>query len=249
MLILLTNDDGIHAEGIIEAEKALKKIGEVVVVAPDREQSASSHSLTLERPLRLHRRAENRYTCDGTPTDCVMMGVYGVLKRKYPDLIVSGINRGANMGEDVTYSGTVAAAIEGANMGIPSIALSNTDYENPASYRSAARFAARLAKNISSFGLSTEVFLSVNFPKLNGNRYTKYRFTKLGNRTYKDILIEKRDPRGKLYYWIAGEAVWKKVEGSDFQAVTEGYVSISPLKMNFTDTGAIARLKELQVKL
>jgi len=249
MLILLTNDDGIHAEGLIRVERELRKIGEVVVVAPDREQSASSHSLTLERPLRLYDRGKNRYTCDGTPTDCVMMGVYGVLRRKYPDLIVSGINHGANMGEDVTYSGTVAAAIEGANMGIPSIALSNTDHENLDSFRAAARFTARLAKKMSSFKLAKEIFLSVNFPKLNGARYSKYRFTRLGSRTYKDILIEKKDPRGKLYYWIAGEAEWKKVEGSDFQAVSEGYISISPLRMNFTEFEAITRLQQLKLRL
>ncbi len=249
MLILLTTDDGIHAEGIIAVEKELRKIAKVVVVAPDREQSASSHSLTLERPLRLYERGKDRYTCDGTPTDCVMMGVYGVMKRKYPDLIVSGINHGANMGEDVTYSGTVAAAIEGSNMGIPSIALSNTDHENFESFKAAARFTARLAKKMKEFELPREVFLSVNFPKLKNGRYVKYRITRLGRRTYKDILIEKKDPRGKHYYWIAGEAEWERVEGSDFQAVTEGYVSISPLRMNFTDHEAIGLLGKHKIRL
>jgi 5'-nucleotidase len=249
MLILLTNDDGIHAEGILAAEKELKKIGDVVLVAPDREQSASSHSLTLERPLRLFERGENQFTCDGTPTDCVMMGVYGVLKRTYPDLIVSGINHGANMGEDVTYSGTVAAAIEGSNMGIPSIALSNTDKENLSSFQPAAEFSARLVTNINQFHLPRRTFLSVNFPKINGANFEKYKFTRLGRRVYKDILIEKTDPRGKNYYWIAGEAEWQTVDGSDFQAVSEGFVSISPLRMNFTDFETIENMQKLNLKL
>ncbi len=249
MLILLTNDDGIYAEGLLAVEKELRKIGEVVVVAPDREQSASSHSLTLERPLRLFKRGENRYTCDGTPTDCVMMGVYGVMKRNHPDIVISGINHGANMGEDVTYSGTVAAAIEGSNMGIAAMALSYIDPENPKGFKPAARFAARLAQKLSLFKLPRNVFLSVNFPQLANSRFAKYRYTRLGRRVYRDILIEKIDPRGKRYYWIAGEAKWDKVEGSDFQAVSAGCVSITPLRMNFTDFDAIGKMNILGIRL
>jgi len=249
MLILLTNDDGIHAEGILMAEKELGKIGEVLMVAPDREQSASSHSLTLERPLRLHKMGERRYTCDGTPTDCVMMAVHGILEHRLPDLLVSGINHGANMAEDVTYSGTVAAAIEGSTMGIPSMAVSNTDAENIKSYRPAARFTARLASRFKEFNLPPRTFLNINFPKLQNGRIPKYKFTGLGQRVYKDIIIKKTDPRGKDYYWIAGEAVWKSVNGTDYEAIASGFISISALKMNFTDTETIEKLKDMKLKL
>lgn len=249
MLIVLTNDDGIHADGLLAVEKELRKIGDVLLVAPDREQSASSHSLTLERPLRLHKLGTGRYTCDGTPTDCVMMATYGILKNKVPDLIVSGINYGANMGEDVTYSGTVAAAIEGSTMGIPSMAVSNTDRDNPKSYRPAAQFTARLAKNFDKFELPPQTFLNINFPRLTGQKYSKYKFTCLGQRVYNDVIIEKTDPRGKFYYWIAGEAEWKSVNGSDFEAVSKGYISISALTMNFTDIETTRKLKNLQLRL
>ena len=249
MLILLTNDDGIHAQGMLAAEKELKKIGEVLMVAPDREQSASSHSLTLERPLRLKKVGDNRYTCDGTPTDCVMMAIHGILEHRPPDLLVSGINHGANMAEDVTYSGTVAAAIEGSTMGIPSMAVSNTDAENIKSYRTAARFTARLAKRFEELDLPPRTFLNINFPKIEDNKIPDYQFTRLGQRTYKDIIIKKTDPRGKDYYWIAGEAVWESIEGTDFQAISSGFISISALKMNFTDIETTEKLKELKLKL
>ena len=249
MQIVLTNDDGIHAEGLLAVERELRKIGDVLTVAPDREQSASSHSLTLERPLRLHLVGENRYTCDGTPTDCVMMAVHGILKHKLPDLLVSGINHGANMAEDVTYSGTVAAAIEGSTMGISSMAVSNIDSDNLKSYRPAAQFTARLARKFNKLNLPPRTFLSINFPKLTCDKFVKYKFTGLGNRMYKDIIIEKTDPRGRNYYWIAGEAEWKSVNGSDFEAISKGFVSISALKMNFTDTDTIENLRRLNLKL
>jgi len=249
MLIILTNDDGVNAEGINRVEKELRRFADVLMVAPDREQSASSHSLTLDRPLRLNRVGDNRYTCDGTPTDCVMLAVHGLLKHRLPDLLVSGINHGANMGEDVTYSGTVAAAIEGSTMGIPSIAASNADPENNKSFGPAARFIARLARRFGKLELPLRTFLSVNFPRLNGTRFGRYKFTRLGRRVYKDIVIEKTDPRGKNYYWIAGESEWKDVEQSDFEAVSNGYISISPLKMNFTDYDTIEQVKRLKMKI
>ncbi len=249
MLILLTNDDGIHAEGMLAVEKELKKIGEVLMVAPDREQSASSHSLTLERPLRLQKVGDGRYTCDGTPTDCVMMAIHGLLEHQPPDLLVSGINHGANMAEDVTYSGTVAAALEGSTMGIPSMAVSNTDGDNIKSFLPAARFTARLASRFGELNLPPRTFLNINFPKMLNDRIPDYRFTTLGQRVYKDIIIKKTDPRGKDYYWIAGEAVWELTDGSDYKAVSDGFISISALKMNFTDTETIEKLRDLTLKL
>ncbi|UCD94310.1 MAG: 5'/3'-nucleotidase SurE, partial [Candidatus Zixiibacteriota bacterium] len=222
MLILVTNDDGIYAEGLKELEKELRKFAEVLVVAPDREQSASSHSFTLNRPLRMNERGPNRYSCDGTPTDCVMLGTHGILKHRLPDLLISGINHGANMGEDITYSGTVAAAIEGSILGIPSLAVSNTDGDNLKSYKPAAGFIAKFIKQIGEFDFPTEIFLNINFPELRGTRFTKHRYTYPGKRVYNDIVIEKTDPRGKNYYWIAGEATWKSIERTDFEAVSSG---------------------------
>lgn len=249
MLILLTNDDGIYADGLLALEKELRRIADVILVAPDREQSASSHSLTLARPLRLHSRGEKRYICDGTPTDCVMLAVHGLLKHKLPDLLISGINHGGNMGEDVTYSGTVAAAIEGSILGIPSIAVSNTDSENLKSFVAAARFIARFIRQVDKLDLPVETFLNINFPRLKNRGYDKYRFTRLGKRVYQDIIIEKTDPRGKNYYWIAGKSTWSRVEGSDFEAVSSGYVSISPLRLDFTDYGAIELMNRQKFRI
>lgn len=248
MKILLTNDDGVYAEGILSLEKELRKFADVMLVAPDREQSASSHSFTLDRPLRLFQRRESHYSCDGTPTDCVMLGVHGILQHKLPDLLISGINHGANMGEDVTYSGTVAAAIEGSILGIPSIAVSNTDPDNFTSFKAAARFVAKFARQFNKFDLPVETFLNINLPKLKGTKFSKYRYTSLGNRIYNDIVIEKTDPRGRRYYWIAGESVWSDVAGSDFEAVSEGYVSISPLRVNFSSYETLAKMKNIKLR-
>ncbi len=247
-MILLTNDDGIYAEGLNTLAKELKKMAEVLLVAPDREQSASSHSLTLTRPLRLNQRGPNRYSCDGTPTDCVMLAVHGILKHRLPDLLISGINHGANMGEDVTYSGTVAAAIEGSILGIPSLAVSNSDVENLQSYGAAAKFIAKFVRGMKKYNLFTETFLNINFPSIKENKFTRYRFTCLGKRIYKDIIIEKTDPRGRLYYWIGGQSTWKDVKGSDFEAISDGYVSISPLKLNFSDIETVKQMGTLRIK-
>jgi len=249
MLVLLTNDDGIYAEGLNALAAEIKRFAEVLVVAPDREQSASSHSFTLNRPLRINQRGPNRYSCDGTPTDCVMLATHGILKNRMPDLLISGINHGANMGEDVTYSGTVAAAIEGSILGIKSLAVSNTDTENIDSYKPAAKFIAKFIKQIDKFNFPTDLFLNINFPALYGTKFSEYRYTKLGKRVYNDIVIEKTDPRGKNYYWIAGESVWKNVDGSDYEAVSTGAVSISPLKVNFSDVDALDRMKQIKLKL
>jgi len=249
MLILLTNDDGVFADGIKALEKEMTKIADVLIVAPDREQSASSHSFTLDRPLRIHQRGVNRYGCDGTPTDCVMLAVHGILKHKLPDILISGINHGANMGEDVTYSGTVAAAIEGSTLGIPSLAVSNTDAENIVSFAAAARFVGKLVKQIGRYNFPKDTFLNINFPRLKGKSYSRYRYTCPGKRIYNDIVIEKTDPRGRNYYWIAGEAAWKSVEGSDFEAVNSGYVSISPLRVNFSNLEVLEGMKHIRLKL
>jgi 5'-nucleotidase len=248
MKILLTNDDGIHAEGLLTLERELRRFADVLLVAPESEQSASSHSLTLSRPLRLYSRGINRYTCDGTPTDCVMLAVHGIMKHKLPDLLISGINHGANMGEDVTYSGTVAAAIEGSILGIQSIAVSNIDPENTKSFLPASKFIANFIKQADKMKIPIESFLNINFPRLKKGPFKKYKITQLGKRVYKDIIIEKTDPRGKNYYWIAGKSTWSDVIGSDFEAVSDGYVSISPLRLNFSDFESIAKLGDIKLK-
>ncbi len=248
MLVLITNDDGIHAEGLTTLAKEMNRLARVLIVSPDREQSASSHSFTLNRPLRIYQRGDNMFTCDGTPTDCVMLAVHGILKHRLPDLLISGINHGANMGEDITYSGTVAAAIEGSILGIPSLAVSNTDAENLASYSPAAKFIAKFVRQMHKFEFPREIFLNINFPRLKDKKFAEYSYTCPGKRVYNDIVIEKTDPRGRNYYWIAGESEWKDVQGSDFEAVSRGRVSISPLRVNFADTEQLESMKKIRLR-
>ncbi len=241
--ILLTNDDGYFAEGINALFRELSKSHDVVLVAPDREQSASSHSLTVNRPLRMHQIGKNRYTTDGTPTDCVMLALHVVYKTRRPDMIISGINHGGNMADDVTYSGTVAAAIEGAILRIPSIAMSMANYEPGMSCRLAARFASRLVKLHPQFGLDSSTFLNINFPANSGKPYRSYEFTGQGFRQFKDVVSQKKDPKGRSYYWIGGKPVWTSSRGSDFDAVRRGIVSICPMKLDFTDHRELERLR------
>lgn len=247
--ILLTNDDGYFSDGICDLYKALERVADVYMVAPDREQSASSHSLTLNRPLRLHKLDPHRYTTDGTPTDCVMLAVHMLFKKRPPDLVISGINHGANMGDDVTYSGTVAAAIEGSIMRIPSLAVSMANYEPGTPMRRAAAFVVKLLKSFASLDLDPSVFLNINFPADNGRPYKKFEFTSQGMREYHDIIVHKTDPRGKPYYWIGGRPKWKTTKGTDFEAVSRGVISITPLQLNFTDTDTLTTLQSSRLKL
>jgi 5'-nucleotidase len=220
--ILLTNDDGYFSDGINILYNELKKAAEVCIVAPDREQSASSHSLTLDRPLRVHKLDSHRYSIDGTPTDCVMLAVQLLFKRKKPDMIISGVN--------------------------PSIAVSMANWEPGTSMTRAARFVVKLVSNYERLKLDPALFLNINLPVDNGRPYRKYEFTKLGVRLYKDYVIHKTDPRGKAYYWIGGQATWKNMKGSDFEAVQRGIVSITPLKLNFTDSASLERLSKLPLQ-
>ncbi|HOZ08778.1 MAG TPA: 5'/3'-nucleotidase SurE, partial [candidate division Zixibacteria bacterium] len=176
--ILLTNDDGYQADGIATLYRVLARAHEVYLVAPNAEQSAASHSLTLNRPLRVQKIDERRYTTDGTPTDCVMLGVHLVFKDGKPDMIISGINHGANMGDDVTYSGTVAAAIEGSIMRVPSVAVSMAHYEPGTPMVRAANFVARLVRIVGQMNLPPDVFLNVNLPLDTGRPYGAYEFTR-----------------------------------------------------------------------
>lgn len=241
--ILLTNDDGYFSAGIIALFEELSRRHKVFMVAPDREQSASSHSLTLNRPLRMHRLDATHYATDGTPTDCVMLGIHVLFKSQHPDMIISGINHGANMGDDVTYSGTIAAAIEGAILKIPSIAVSMAGWEPGTPMARAARFVSGLVNKYASMRLDSSTFLNVNLPPDNGRAYKVFAYTRQGIRRYKDIVIHKRDPRGKAYYWIGGRPKWRTLKGSDFEAVQNGIVSITPMKLEFTDEEALLRLQ------
>ncbi len=231
MKILLTNDDGISAEGLESLATALADIAEVVVVAPDREASATGHSITLERPVRLKEWGENRYSVDGTPTDCVMVALVALMANEPPDLLVSGINRGQNMGDDVTYSGTVGAAMEGHLHGIPSIAVSQS-LGHGMSFPRSAEIVRDLIQSLLKKGLEKNLLLNVNVPP---SEFKGFRWTSLDRRRYVESVVEQRDPRGRRYYWIAGRPVWDGREGGDSQAVAEGFVSITPLQLDLTD--------------
>jgi len=242
MMILLTNDDGIFAPALQRLKQELAPFGRVIIVAPDRDQSATSHSLTLHRPFRIRKHGEDMFSVDGTPTDCVVTAYYGLLEGT-PDLVISGINHGPNMGEDVFYSGTVAAAIEGTLQGAPSIAASLvtrelTDFAEP------ARFIARLTRHVLDHGLPRRQLLNVNIPHRAWSDIRGVQITRLGSRVYRDTLVKKVDPRGRDYYWIGGEdPVWEAQPGTDFHAVSEGCVSVTPMRLDLTDEGALAGLQ------
>ena len=241
--ILVTNDDGIYSEGLRKLASALKAVGEVTIVAPDREQSAASHALTLNRPLRLIEIEKEEYIVDGTPTDCVNLGVLYLMKDRRPDIVVSGINFGPNLGDDVTYSGTISAAFEGALLRIPSIALSAVIGEH-FSFDRCASFATELTRWILSRPADPRIVLNVNFPV---QPPVGVRVTKLGTRVYAEGVIERLDPRGKKYFWIGGEPpVWHSAEGTDFAAIDAGYISITPLHLDLTHHESISRLKDLE---
>jgi len=229
-LFLVTNDDGFSADGIHALADGIAAVGEVVVVAPDRERSAAGHSLTLHHPLRATELSPGRYVVDGTPTDCVNWGANYLLRGRRPDAVLSGINFGLNLGDDVTYSGTVSAAFEGAILGIPAIAFSQ-EIEPGFSFDAAASFARELALAVLENPLRPGTLLNVNVP---AGPIKGVSFTKLGRRVYTQSVIEKLDPRGRKYYWIAGTPQWEKAAGTDYEALTRGQVSVTPLHLDLT---------------
>ena len=237
--LLLTNDDGIDAPGLAALAEALTGIGRVVVVAPDRERSASGHALTLRRPLRVREVDSGRFAVDGTPTDCVHLGIFHLTGGRPPDLVVSGINRGANLGDDVTYSGTVAAALEGTLLHVPSIAVSSAvDLSGEVRYAAGASLARVLAERVLDEGLPPGVFLNVNLPT---GVPRGLRVTRQGTRTYKAAVVERLDPAGRPYYWIAGADTTPSGEpDGDHEAVREGYASVTPLHANMTHDPSLA---------
>jgi 5'-nucleotidase len=245
-LILVSNDDGIHSAGLATLADVLEPLGEVVVVAPDREQSACSHALTLHRPLRIDELRPRRYTVDGTPTDCINLAINAILPER-PALLVSGINRGANLGDDVTYSGTVSAAMEGTLLGVPSIAVSLVG-RGPYDFGTSAAFAAKLAAWVLARGLPADTLLNVNVPAdADGVAARAVVLTRMGRRRYGDAIVEKLDPRGRKYYWIAGEEVpFVAEEGTDFHAVHQGLISVTPIHMDLTNYRTLDALEAVR---
>jgi len=238
--ILVTNDDGIAAPGIHVLARELSAVGEVTIIAPDREQSASSHALTLHRPLRVNRQGDRLYSVDGTPTDCINLGILNLLASR-PRLVVSGINRGMNLGDDITYSGTVAAAFEGTLLGVPSFAVSQEVDEREVDFGRAARYAALLARRILEHPLPPGTLLNVNVPR---SQPKGTRLTRQGRRTYHQGVVERTDPSGRQYYWLGGiPPRWDEDPDSDFAAIREGYVSLTPLHLDLTHYPLLEEMK------
>ena len=238
-LILLTNDDGILAEGIRALKQHIGAVWNTVLVAPDREQSATSHALTLNRPLRVNRIDPHTISVDGTPTDCVMLSLTGLLDSK-PDLVISGINSGANLGDDVIYSGTVAGAAEAAVLGVPSISASLA-YPEETDVEWCARELVNIAATVFENRMPRGVFLNVNFPR----KWTGgcHEITILGNRSYREVTVEKIDPRGKPYYWIGGQVEkWEGAENCDFAAIERGNISITPLHLDMSASHVVEEI-------
>lgn len=235
MHLLISNDDGILARGIGILTDVCRAIGDVSVVAPDREQSGASHSLTLQRPLRPVRRPDGSYQVDGTPTDCVLLALGALLDRR-PDFVISGINHGPNMGEDVLYSGTVAAAMEGLSIGIPGVAVSfaGAEIELLDTHRS---WIERLLRDIVHVkGFPDETLLNVNLPPIPGDEIRGIRVTTLGNRVFAGSLLRTSDPWGREVFWIGGGQIsWTGRDDSDFRAVRDGFISVTPLHVDLTN--------------
>jgi 5'-nucleotidase len=242
-VVVLTNDDGVHAQGLAALEKALAELGDVYVVAPEREQSACGHALTLHRPLRPLQLGERRFSVNGTPSDCVNLAVLGFLPAT-PVLVVSGINHGANLGDDVTYSGTVSAAMEGTILGVPSIAVSLADGGD---FEIAGRVARLVAMRVLVGGLPDNTLLNVNVP---AQPPRGIRMTRLGHRVYREKVIQEVDPRGRPYFWIgAGPPEWQEDEASDIAAVHAGFAALTPLHLDLTHFGALGKMSEWEGSL
>jgi 5'-nucleotidase len=244
-VILVTNDDGVHADGIKALYGAVKELADAYVVAPDRERSAAAHSLTIHRPLKIQKLKERIFSVTGTPTDCVAVGVEKLLPEK-PALVVSGINIGPNLGDDLTYSGTVSAALEGTIMTIPSIAVSlAAENGSEPLFETAARVAAMVAGYVLEHSLPYDTLLNVNVPNLKYEELKGIRFTRQGKRIYEGSIQETLSPWGEKYYWIGGGTPrWEHAEDTDITAVKAGYVSITPLHPDLTNYSAIEFLKD-----
>jgi 5'-nucleotidase len=250
--ILVTNDDGIDSPGLLALKQALQSVGQVSVVAPDHNWSAAGHSKTMHKPLRINKvhlaDGDHAYSTDGAPSDCVAIAILGYLQQKI-DLVVSGINKGSNMGDDITYSGTVAAAMEGIIWGVPAIAVSLDGYvpEEPEAnnFPFAANVAARIAARALSDGLPPDTLLNINVPNLEQAAIKGLEITRLGRRGYQDELIVRTDPFGRHYYWIGGgRPTLVNEPGTDIRAIADAKISVSPIHLDLTNHAMISKLKE-----
>ncbi|MEW6068590.1 MAG: 5'/3'-nucleotidase SurE [Nitrospirota bacterium] len=245
-VILVTNDDGINSPGLFSLFEAMKELGNAFIVAPDRERSAVSHSLTMHRPLKVEELKKHVYTINGTPTDCIAIGANKILRER-PVLVASGINKGANLGDDITYSGTVSAAIEGTIMGIPSFAISLVTGNTHGSlhFDTAARIAAEVGKYILENSLPYDTLLNVNVPNVEINEIKGIKFARQGKRIYDNSIQETFDPYGNKHYWIGGgEPYWEQGEDTDIRAIQEQCISITPIHLDLTNFEAMKFLKE-----
>jgi 5'-nucleotidase len=242
--ILVTNDDGVSSEGLKALAAALAPLGEVTVVAPVKEASAIGHALTLHHPLRLDTTGERTYAVDGTPTDCVNLAV-AVVFRGLPDLVLSGINTGFNLGDDITYSGTVSGALEAALLGVPAIAMSLERSRHGYDFRQSASIAVALAESVLRKGLPPRTFLNVNVPRLKAKGL---RVTVQARRNHVTAISERHDPKGRPYYWVEeGQDEWEPHNRSDYQAIRDGYVSVTPLHPDMTAHFALEHLEALSL--
>jgi len=252
-LILLTNDDGVNSPGLLALKQAMQAVGELVVFAPDHNWSAAGHGKTMHKPLRVHEAklsdGSPALITNGGPADCVALAMLGVLPRQ-PDLVISGINLGANVAQDMTYSGTVAAALEGLISGIPAIAISLAIRDSGATdFLCAARFAATLARKVLESGRN-DVLLNVNVPAITGNEIVGVEITRLGKRIYRDVLVERQDPRGRKYYWIGGEPPMGVIEdGTDIAALAANKISVTPLQLDLTAHHMLNELRSWQLRI
>jgi len=243
MRILISNDDGYQSAGISHLNRALSDLAETTVVAPDRDRSGASNSLTLDQPLRVTRAENGFYSINGTPTDCVHLAITGLLEEE-PDMVVSGINNGANLGDDVLYSGTVAAATEGRFLGLPTIAISLTNH-NPTHFETAAKVAQKLVAQLRDEPLDANTILNVNVPDLPWDELAGFQVTRLGHRHKAEPVIKEQDPRGRDIYWIGPAGAEQDAgPGTDFHAINSGYVSITPLQVDLTNHRTLATVSD-----
>jgi 5'-nucleotidase len=248
MKILLTNDDGIYSEGIQALKSQLDNIAEVIVIAPDRERSTVGHAMTLHKPLRIRPVKVNGgsegYSVSGTPADCVVIGLLEIMKHKRPDLVVSGINRGPNLGDDIIYSGTVSAAMEGAMRNIPSLAISIAAYED-FKFESAALFTKNLISHLIKDDLPHNLILNINVPNIDYDRIEGIEIIKHGKRVYQNELKIIYDPQGTTHYWLGGDLPEGKIEpDTDFEAIYNHKVSITPLSLDLTNYSIMPKVKD-----
>lgn len=240
--ILVTNDDGIQSAGLTALATALSKLGEVWVIAPDRERTAVAHAVTLHKPLRVHQAGSRVYSVNGTPVDCVNLALLKIMPKR-PHLLVSGINKGVNLGDDVLYSGTVSAAVEGTILGVPSMAVSQEGRER-FRFEVGAHYALRVARLILQQGMPEETLVNLNVPDRPLRTTAGVRITCLSRRRFDNPIVEKVDPHGRNYYWIAGTRVsWSRSKDADHEAIAEGAASLTPIRLDSTHYGVLDRFR------